>query len=662
LSRTTKPRKVALIDSDPAQFAPALWRSRGVFLAVAAMSILGTIVLYARERWLAVVMIGLTDGLWVAVWVVSAWLLGRTILKPVRLEVHRALSFTTAVGIGLGFMSLAALGLGLAGWLNFWSAGLLLLLGPMATLPVIVPWIRSKPNIPIESWLARPVGGEGLLLLVTPLIGMMITGASIVPGLLWKPEDPHPYDALEYHLQIPREWYELGRVTQLQHNVFSYFPNGVEMHYLVAMHVRGGPWAAMYQCQFFSLAWVLLGGLTVYGAIREMSESTRATAAAGAVAFIATPWTVMLGSVAYTESALALYTALTAAWVLRGMRGGLNAPELKPMLIAGVMAGLACGVKYTAAPMVIIAFVLAVAFVALMGRQLRRWIKPLLAFGIVASAVFSPWLIRNVVWTGNPVFPLAMSQLGRGHFDPIQVERFRIAHSPPPDQNPLGARVQRAARVIFGDWQYGYVLWPLAAVALVLAWRRNEARLIAVYLLVVLVIWIGFTHLLGRFYVLTLPVAAMSIGAVRWRGWAPAVSLVAVVAAFVTFGLVNTPLESFAQLARQGFFGLDDLSYMVPPELGEMDRSDIPVSLMGDAEGFLYRIPSKRLHYRTVFDLPGKAEDIYQAWLGMPKDQVKGLVVINPMEVERLSKTYFHVPGLPYDFSGPRDRPFIIKK
>jgi hypothetical protein len=662
--KSNPPRKVVPTDVPAAPPSGALWQSRAVFLLLAAALAFAPILLYARGRWLAVVTVTLTDGLCVALWVCSAWLLGRLLLRPLRLKTGPVLSFVTSVGLGLGVMSLAALPLALAGLLNRWTTLLLLAIGPLAALRTVIPWLRSKPNVPVEAWFARPLTGQFLLLLAAPLLGVMLTGASIVPGLLWKPDDPHPYDALEYHLQIPREWYELGRMTQLKHNVFSYFPNGVEIHYLMAMHVRGGPWAAMYQCQFFSLAWVLLGAATVYGVIRETLDQSPTTAAAGAVLFMATPWIVMLGSVAYTESALALYTALTAAWILHALtkRDESQPLPLKPMLLAGIMAGLACGVKYTAVPMVVIAFVAAAAILSLFARDLRRTWQPLAAFAVVAAAVMSPWLIRNFAWTRNPVFPLAMSTLGRAHFDPIQVERFRIAHSPPPDQNSLPARVTRAARVIAADWQYGYVLWPLTLGALFIAWRRREARLLAAYLLIVLFVWIAFTHLLGRFYVLTIPVAAMSVGLVRWKPWPMTAAAVALLATCVGLRLIDTPFDARCTTARVGLFGLEDLSWMVPPELTEMDRSDTQVSLMGDAEGFLYRIPSTRLHYRTVFDLPGSATDIYQAWLGVPKDKVKGLVVINPPEIERLSKTYYHVPNLPYDFSGPRDHPFVIKK
>ena len=38
----------------------------------------------------------------------------------------------------------------------------------------------------------------------------------------------------------------------------------------------------------------------------------------------------------------------------------------------------------------------------------------------------------------------------------------------------------------------------------------------------------------------------------------------------------------------------------------------------------------------------------------------KSYVVIDPVELERFSKTYFGIPPLPPDFSGPRDRISIL--
>ena len=114
-------------------------------------------------------------------------------------------------------------------------------------------------------------------------------------------------------------------------------------------------------------------------------------------------------------------------------------------------------------------------------------------------------------------------------------------------------------------------------------------------------------------------------------------------------------MREFTAKAANGFYGLDDLSYFTAPELEHVSAGE-NVYLIGDAEAFLYRFPGKQLHYRTVFDLPGDAKDMYQAWTGMPKDQIHGTLVINPMEVHRLATHYYHVPDLPPDFSEPTDQ------
>src|SRR6185436_11955118 len=306
-----------------------------------------------------------------------------------------------------------------------------------------IRWVRSRSDVPVEAWVKEALGGQWLLLLVAPLFALMVIGASILPGVLWKPSDPHPYDAMEYHLQGPREWYEAGRIVELRHNVYTYFPFGVEMHYLMAMHLRGGPWRAMYQCQFMSVAWVLLAGAAVYGAVRGQAPDHRAppaVASAAAVLAIATPWMVMLGAVAYTESALALYAVLTIGWTLDAARVD-GRDRTRAMAVAGAMAGFACGVKYTAFPMVVGATLAGIALLAILSQQAKAWATPAAIFTAVAIVVWSPWLIRNLAWTRNPVFPLAMAQLGRAHYDAVQVERFRIAHSPPEKLRPIAARV-----------------------------------------------------------------------------------------------------------------------------------------------------------------------------------------------------------------------------
>ena len=76
-----------------------------------------------------------------------------------------------------------------------------------------------------------------LLLLVVPLV-VMLFGACLPPGLLW-PGEANGYDVLEYHLQGPREYYQAGRIMFLPHNVYTSFPQQMELLYLLLMYLTG---------------------------------------------------------------------------------------------------------------------------------------------------------------------------------------------------------------------------------------------------------------------------------------------------------------------------------------------------------------------------------------------------------------------------------------
>ena len=94
---------------------------------------------------------------------------------------------------------------------------------------------------------------------------------------------------------------------------------------------------------------------------------------------------------------------------------------------------------------------------------------------------------------------------------------------------------------------------------------------------------------------------------------------------------------------RSELIGVQNFSFMIPPELMAMENADQQVGLVGDAGAFLYQIPMSRLHYRTVFDVPGNVDDPVAAWVG--KVDSNWLLVINPSEIERLHRTYWKIPA-----------------
>jgi len=659
---------------------PSLLLSRGAAIVACAVVLFATILAYAGQAWLPALSVLCTDGLIALLWVIAAAMLGSLFLPRVTgselpADPATALRLVTSAALGLGLYSLAALLLGLAGALNRTTAILL----PSLSAAIFLTFaLRRSANASlqphvqaIDQWLRQPAGSAWLWIVAMPFLGMAAVGATLPPGILWLPNDPHPYDVLEYHLQVPREWYAAGRITPLKHNAFSYFPFNVEMQYLLAMHVRGGPWAGMYLAQLITLGYMILTVIGVYAIARTLAARAFASASAAArpsalpvlagVAAATTPWLAMLACVAYNESGLLLYSTLAIAWLIVAFAS--DARPAASLALAGAMAGLACGVKYTALPILLMAAPLAFAALSLYHPHVRTAFRKLLAglalYLLMALALCSPWLLRNVAWTGNPVFPEAMRLLGHAHFSPEQVDRWERAHSRRPDQNPLAQRFKAAKLQITTDWRYGLVLLPLAIIAAGFAWRRPDAIFLLAMLAVLTGFWLGLTHLQSRFFVLAIPLAAMLLAAVPPLLWLrPALTIIIVAGAVLGWGSLDQAMsQDLVWRSRTVAIGVPDLSPLLPEQVSRLILQDAKIALIGDAAAFAYVMPMGNLRYRTIFDLDVKpGQPLIDAWLGPDAPAIKAThyLVINPSELQRFAATYAHVP-LPRNLAKARE-------
>lgn len=628
----------------PSPQAGAMWLAIGMGLVLAGMV---AIVAYAGEATLAVMAVICVDGGVAGLWVLAAGGVGAWVLSPVRIDLHPALRFASSIAVGLGVLGLAILLLGLAGawgrpvaWSVF-AAGLAG--GAWRLRGALTAQIGSGPFTPLNAvaWIWMIAGLSW---------GTMLVAGALPPGMLWSPLDPNPYDVLSYHLQVPREWYELGRIVGLEHNVFSHFPMGVEVHFLAGMELMGGPWRGMYFAQFLTGALAMVTAIGVYGIGRTLHPTSHLLPTLAGVTVACTPWLIMLGSVAYTETGLLMYATLAVGWLLIGLN---NPSRLSAFVVGGALAGFACGTKYTAVPMALLAGPVAAVAATLLARldhrdmRVSRAIAGAATFVIIGLLMFSPWLIRNAIWTGNPVFPLLMPELGQGHFTDAQVERWEVAHAPAEADAPLAARCRLLGERIAWDWQYGYVL-PLAGVILGLAnWRDRRAVTLLILLLMMVGIWFGFTHLQGRFAVVLIPILGILIGIAKPAVWTRAVGILTLgVVAVVGWVQLSVPLERAANVGRMGFFGIADLAVFMPEGLTESRAGDQRIALVGDVRPFIYPIPMEHLQYRTAFDVLPSA-DWQAAWL---PEGLADLILIDPTEWHRLASTYRHIPPVPPRF------------
>jgi len=603
----------------------------------------------------------IVDGGALLLWLIAAVGLGSWALPIFRsrdgIEDQGALHLATLAALGLGAFSLITLALGLAGRLNQSTAIGLLGVGILAAIARVVRtgW-RGEDE---QRWLASRARWGWLLLLAVPFISIMTVGALLPPYLLWTPNEPHGYDVVEYHLQVPREWYEAGRIIPLHHNVFSFFPFNVEMHYLLAMHLRGGPWAGMYLATLMHGAMILLSVLAACGFARHLSRNTPQAAIApvlAGLAMLTTPWLTQLGAIAYDEGGFLLFGTLAIGWAAVALREPDR--RIARFTLAGVMAGLACGVKLTAVPEVFVA--IAVVSLALLifardrdAQSLPRRVAGPFAFGVAGLLCFSPWLIRTYAWSGNPVFPELAPILGRGEFSPAQVERWQRAHAPQPAQRPLSARFHALGTELLWSWQYGYVLLPLALLSIAWNWREPDVWFLGAMLFLLAVFWLGFTHLQSRFLILIVPICALLIARMRWS-----VAIAIIAQAGVAFVLLHLALMRFGEGIPQ-LIGTESLQWLTPEIVQQKVPSDATLILVGDAKAFLYQRPMSRLRYRTIFDADtSDGRGIFQAWAG--SDAGPAWLLVTPDELMRY-ESYQPFPALPPEIFARRE-PFLIRR
>jgi hypothetical protein len=626
--------------------------------------------LHSDDGWLSFFSVLLIDGGLAVLWVGSAALLGFSILKLMPLAMPASLRFSTAGALGLGIYSLTALGLGLAGALHRNTALALPIISIAAFVASHLLHLRnisfSALVVRAENWLNARAAGWWALLAPVSVLAAAAVAASLPPNAMWlKSGDPHPYDVLEYHLQVPREWQETGQITALHHNVYCFFPANVEMQYLLLDHISGNAWKVMYVAQFVTLCYGVLAVIAIYAAARGVAGESSLLPLLCAAAAASIPWLPMLSSVAYNEAGMVLYITLAIAWISRAFADGNQ--RLLSFAISGVMAGLACGAKYTAAPIAAVMFVLILFFPRrLFHCDLRAGtlLGGCAVFALTTALAFSPWLVRNWRWTGNPVFPEAMNVFGRGHFTPDQQSRWERAHSPTPSQQPMGQRLLAFAREVLADQRYAFILIPAALIALFTSRWSSGGAIAAASLVALTIFWIGFTHLQSRFFILAVPLGAIILARAPRDPMARLIQFSLAIILMIT-GCLLTHVRLYVELERVDDFrrviGHQDLSAFLTRLVRDRVLEKSNIALIGDASAFRYTLPSSHLHYRTIFDVPEldptSNQNMMDEWLGPDASRLKKdcYIIVDQDELERTVSTY--ILGRPWqpppDFRAP---------
>jgi hypothetical protein len=628
----------------------------------------------------ALMLLKAPDFKFLLLWLIAAAGLGAAVLKLARLDntLDYLLHLVTSTALGLGIISLTTLWLGLLGLLSPITAWILLTVGLLACAfarDTLQPLLnKTEPGGPQPGFtVRREVTRLNRYLLLLPLASLALSAISALlpPGILWS-DEPNAYDVLEYHLQVPREWFQLHRILPLHHNVFSFFPMNVEMHYLLAMTLRNGPWSGMYLAQLMHLAFIALTVVAIYALVAERSK-TMAILAATVAATV--PWMGLLAPIAYNEGGLLLWGTLAIGLLLRLLQPKIISPIKSPprlrvrgttaqpspttsdipppspfraFILPGALAGFASGSKLTAVPILLLALPLIYFAIASIQRRARfsQHVFQTAIYLLAACFTFSPWLLKNLAWTGNPVFPEATTLFPHPDWTPTQIDRWtRANHLPRPDQQNLPGEITAAWTQVLADWRFGFTLIPLSLLAAALTWKNPRTLALTFTLLSLSIFWLFFTHLQSRFFILAIPISALLIGQVPAKPLlSTAYTIIILLTALGGLFSVYTKLTSINPHLFD-FIGLEDLTGLTP--LADTKISpDANVYLIGDAKAFLYNIPTDHLFYKTVFDVnaqPNQSSD--EAWQSnWPTPTPSTIQIIDAPELRRFARTYFGIP------------------
>jgi len=455
----------------------------------------------------------LTSLPWAAAWLAAAWGYGWAAAHWL-IKWHQPLrpGHDRAVEIGLGVAALLLIDViaGSLGILNFAGSlgAWIILLAGLVLLIARAALTRPNPFPHSHNWFTLAWLGA------TPALAVLLIAACSAPGWLWRTEFGG-YDALSYHLQLPREWIAGGHIQGFTHNVYSFMPNFMESAYVHIATLVGDPVHAAYACQLLHAGIAILAAWMIGRVANHFAGQIAGFCAF--VAVIGTPWTIVTGSLAYNEMAVVLLFA-TAVLVCTDTQ----AHPIRRCATIGFLVGIACGAKLTSIGFVAIPIG---AFALLMLPKQRVIMASLVGTAMFLLAL-SPYFMRNVIETGNPVFPFATGVFGLGQFTPEQAQIWAAGHAGAGGiDHKLSELWNQFARFGIGPspsadepWlaQWSILPWlGMLGLGVAIA-RRSKSAFVSISLVVMLALqmafWLFFTHLKSRFMLPSVVPLSLGIG------------------------------------------------------------------------------------------------------------------------------------------------------
>ena len=243
-------------------------------------------------------------------------------------------------------------------------------------------WVRSPHPLSLQPTLRRPGWGD-------------VPGVAVVSTWLWllvTRGTRFVWDDLSYHAASPASWVQAADLHLSPWTYQAYYPFNAEMlSFWFMLQTQTDALASLgvaVSVLLLASAWVTLG--------RRLGQSAALNWLGLGVALASPKMLFFLSTFSANDLA-------AAAAALAALAFGLGPATPKRGALCGLAAGLALGVKVAVAPIVA-----GLGLLWLVRAQRSKEVGGLAAFVIGTVALGSYWYGRNLLLTGNPVFPAAL--------------------------------------------------------------------------------------------------------------------------------------------------------------------------------------------------------------------------------------------------------------
>jgi hypothetical protein len=406
---------------------------------------------------------------------------------------------------------------------------------------------------------------------------------------------PFENDVLIYHLSAPQRFLAHGGLLPLPDIQQANMPLAVNMLYLLGLAFGSEELSGVLHLALAALVAVVTFsfGRRFFGAKVGWIAATTC---------LSTQLLVAIGTVAFIDYGLAFFDFLAVyaffVWRDSGRRNWL--------VVSGLLVGCALASKHLGLITAVSLGVWLLAVIVLERKQhgLRGILTLLLAFGVPAALVVAPWYLKNLVWFGNPVWPvLAPNPSG---FNQYLGNTTRFGGT----DGILGPFLVAVYLYVYGSVELALVRPPLQllAIPLYLVVRRSRiATALLVLTGVQFLVWSQGAHVV-RYALPALPgasiVAAYVLAQLMEPGRRSKVAAT-VATALVVAGLAlptaqnaviavaERPLLQLAGLeSRQAFLDRKLASYPLVEYLNEDRETVTRVLMIGDYRSYYLRQPA----------------------------------------------------------------------